>query len=137
MRRAINRAPALGLAPDTALVLPWPCLCADNNRLAWVYGHARLSREYREAKRQVTERAGLWWRHPLLTGPVTVVGRFWFPDKRRRDAGNYRKLLTDALTGVCYVDDQQVHDERWQLVAIDRDAPRCELTVRALVEVAA
>jgi Holliday junction resolvase RusA-like endonuclease len=95
----------------------------------WVYGQARLSTDYRRAKEQVAQRAGLWFRRMPLDEPVCVVGRFWFPDRRKRDAGNYRKLLTDALTAVAYVDDALVHDERWTLVAIDRDNPRCELSV--------
>ena len=129
VRRHRPTLPALGLYPDSPLVLPWDVLCPDNNRLMWVYGQARLTSEYRRAKAQVQERAGLWWRGPMLTDPVEVYGRFWFPDRRKRDAGNYRKLLTDALTQIAYVDDQLVHDERWHLIAIDREHPRCELTV--------
>lgn len=128
-KKAAPVARSLPLIPSLPLVLPWPCLCADNHRLMWVYGQARLSSEYRRAKQQVQERAQLWWRHPAIEQDVALIARFWFPDKRRRDAGNYRKLLTDALTGVVYVDDAQVADERCVRVGFDKTNPRAEISI--------
>lgn len=123
------KPPALTLIPASPLVIPWASLCADNHRLMWVYGQARLSSEYRRGKQQVAERAKLWWRQEAIAEDVALVARFWFPDKRKRDAGNYRKLLTDALTGIVYADDSQVIDERCIRAGFDKADPRAEITI--------
>ena len=135
---------ALPLAPDPlpvgALILPWSCLASDNDRFIVVYGENRLSPKYRTAKQQIAQRAVLWWRRSLMSGEVYLLARFYFPDLRKRDAGNYRKALTDALTGVVYADDSQLAGEYYQKCAIDRVAPRAEVIISAtplLVETAA
>lgn len=124
--------PALNLVepiPTAPLVLPWPCLAHDNHRLCVIHGQMRLSNPYRKAKEQIARRAELWWRRSILAGDVHLLARFWFPDLRKRDAGNYRKALLDALSGVVYGDDQQVIDERYVRVDIDRANPRCEVWI--------
>ncbi len=132
------KPPALTLIPASPLVIPWASLCADNHRLMWVYGQARLSSEYRRGKQQVAERATLWWRQPPTTEDVALVARLYFPDRRKRDAGNYRKLLTDALTGIVYADDSQVIDERCLRAGFDKIDPRAEITIAlATMEAAA
>lgn len=98
----------------------------------WVYGQARLSTEYRRAKEQVAQRARLWWRQPPTEAEVMVWVRLWFPDKRKRDPGNYRKCITDALTGIVYADDSQATDERQTRVGFDKENPRAEIIVVVL-----
>lgn len=127
---------ALPLAPDPlprgALILPWSCVCSDNDRFVVVYGQNRLSPKYRKAKTNIAALASLYWRHPLLTGDVVLVAHFYFPDERKRDAGNYRKAITDALSGVVYDDDKRIADERYLKVAIDRENPRVEVMIGPL-----
>lgn len=124
---------ALPLAPDpwpaAPLVLPWACVVSDNDRFIVVYGENRLSPKYRTAKQQIAQRAALYWRRPMLDGEVHLLARFYFPDARKRDAGNYRKALTDALTGVIYADDSQLAGEHYLKGAIDRTNPRVEVTL--------
>lgn len=116
--------------------VPWASLAADNHRLMPVRmgKMVRLitAPAYREAKAQIERCALLQWRAPRLTGPGAIHGVFWFPDRRRRDVGNYGKCLQDALTGLVYDDDSQLHDVRWTLGGIDRMSPRVEITVTAL-----
>lgn len=121
--------------PAQPLILPWPMLVPDNHRLMWVYGQARLSSDYRRAKQQIAERARLWWRQPPTEADVFVWVRLWFPDRRKRDAGNYRKLVTDALTGIVYADDSQACDERQTKVGYDKANPRAEVTITLLGDI--
>jgi len=128
-RIAPEGARFLYAVPSEPLILPWPLLVADNHRLMWVYGQARLTTEYRRAKEQIAHRARLWWRQPPTESEVSVWVRLWFPDRRKRDAGNYRKGITDALTGIVYADDSQAVDERQTRVGFDKAHPRAEITV--------
>jgi Holliday junction resolvase RusA-like endonuclease len=119
---------------DCSLTLPWSCLAHDNHRLTpRFHGKGLITApKYREAKANaITLLAALWKGGPLI-GPVEVRGVAYFPDKRKRDAGNYRKLITDALSGIAYADDQQIHREVWERGPIDRENPRMELTVTLL-----
>lgn len=137
---ARNRSPVL-------LVFPWTMLLPDNHRLTPVvrWGKDRWGKpaprpavittgEYRDAKKAVAESAQLQFRGWRFTTPVSLVGRAWFPDQRKRDAGNYRKLLTDALTGILYEDDSLVHDDRWIRAGVDRTRPRIEVTIELFEE---
>jgi Holliday junction resolvase RusA-like endonuclease len=68
-----------------------------------------------------------------ITAPVGLTVRVYFPDARKRDAGNLRKLVTDALQGAAVIaDDCLIHDERWIRAGIDRQNPRAELTITPL-----
>ena len=54
---------------------------------------------------------------------------FYMKDKRKRDTHNYFKVLFDALEGILYDNDYYVMP-RVMGVAIDRDNPRIELSLR-------
>lgn len=125
----------------TTLILPWAVLEHDNHRLmpTKVKGPrgtmvARLiaAPKYREAKEATRLLAMGAFRGPLITVPCEVRGVAYFPDARKRDAGNYRKLITDALTGIAYLDDALLHREVWERGPIDRENPRIEVTVTPL-----
>lgn len=122
------------------LTLPWAVLEHDNHRLmpVTVKGKVRqiTAPKYRAAKEAVRNLALAACRGPLLAVPCQVSGVAYFPDARKRDAGNYRKLITDALTGVAYVDDALLHREVWERGPIDRANPRIELTITPLPEAA-
>lgn len=54
--------------------------------------------------------------------------KFYFPNRRRKDASNGLKLLLDALTGVIYVDDNLALP-RIQEIRYDKENPRVEITI--------
>lgn len=43
-----------------------------------------------------------------LTGPMEVYAEFWKAKRGRPDLDNLVKLVTDALNGIAYVDDEQI-----------------------------
>jgi Holliday junction resolvase RusA-like endonuclease len=57
--------------------------------------------------------------------------RLWMPDNRRRDVDNYVKLAKDALCDALAVEDNWQRIPRLSVEAcgVDRDNPRCELTL--------
>ena len=61
-------------------------------------------------------------------GPVRVTLRFWFADERRRDLDNCAKAVLDALTGLAWDDDSQVHELHTER-GVDRENPRTEITI--------
>ncbi len=104
--------------------LPWEAVARDSGGAKYIIAQGRgkprliLSPHYRAAKQYAHTlaqnarfAAGL---HAPLMGPLMLAGRVWFPDRRRRDAGNLRKMLTDAFTGVWYADDVQLWRETWE-----------------------
>jgi Holliday junction resolvase RusA-like endonuclease len=60
---------------------------------------------------------------PTYTGPadkVMIEATFYWPDKRRRDIGNFAeslKSIIDALVGICFVDDDVSHVTQLNLSA--------------------
>lgn len=115
------------------LTVPWAYVCHDNHRLmpAKVGKSLRLitAPEYRIAKKAAELLLRRQWQGVPLTGGVVLIGRVFVPDLRKRDPGNYRKLLTDALSGIAYTDDAQLERETWERAGVDRRNPRIELTV--------
>lgn len=124
------------------LVIPWKYVQHDNHRLMPARPRqgqytARLitAPEYRMAKAAAELLIKHQWKHAeRLNGAIALTARCFFPDKRKRDAGNYRKLLTDAMSGICYSDDGQLEDERWIKAGIDKERPRIEITVSPISE---
>lgn len=113
------------------LVLPWSCVQPDNHRLMPRFRGKGLmaAPAYRDAKARARVTLAQQWKQGPLAGDVQLVARVYFPDKRKRDAGNYRKLIGDALTGIAYGDDAQLVDERWIRAGVDKTHPRVELTL--------
>ena len=63
-------------------------------------------------------------------GPIALDAALWWPDSRRtRDAGNYRKLVTDTLQGVAYENDAQLVDERWHSAGVNGNQPGALVTL--------
>jgi Holliday junction resolvase RusA-like endonuclease len=103
------------------LTFPWSVVMHDNHRLQPAKGRKGLiaTNEYRTKKGNAATLAGLQWgRLRKLTGDVSLTARCYFPDRRKRDAGNYRKLITDALSGIVYADDAQLEVETWRRAGI-------------------
>lgn len=132
MTRVMIDEPAPG-----ALVVPWQYVMHDNHRLMPIRmgKNARLATApaYREAKAKAAETlADQWGVRLRLSGYVAITGVVFMPDRRKRDAGNYRKLLTDALTGIAYEDDSQLVREVWELGGVvPKDQARVELIIEA------
>ena len=119
------------------LTLPWDVLCSVNQRTNPIRGRQFLTRRYRDALNNATllVKGEVRGRRPVFPdGPLAVEMRFCTPDKRRRDVGNYTKLVEDAMTGTVYTDDSQIKDSRAIEVGLDRKRPRVEVIIRALEE---
>lgn len=121
------------------IVIPWHFVMHDNHRLMPARPRvgqytARLitAPGYRQAKAGAEYTIKAQWKGQRLCGVLEIIGRCFFPDNRKRDAGNYRKLLTDAMSGICYDDDAQLYREVWERVGIDKANPRVEITIKPL-----
>jgi Holliday junction resolvase RusA-like endonuclease len=68
-----------------------------------------------------------------LPGPVKLTVIAYRRTRQRCDWDNLGKLVSDALNGVCWLDDSQVDDAR-VIKAIDPRQPRTEVEVEALSE---
>lgn len=116
------------------VTLPWAAVLHDNHKHIPVMQGKRarliLSPEYR-AKKAVAETVlcAAWHGKPKMIGNLRLHALCYFPDRRKRDSGNYRKLCTDALSGIAYTDDSQLISETWERAAIDRENPRIEITL--------
>jgi Holliday junction resolvase RusA-like endonuclease len=120
---------------EVRLSLPWrSCAVPDNAAYRAVplgpkSARIRLSERGRDAKAAIHDAAFAVTRGGLMSGPLALDAVAYPPDARSRDAGNLRKLLTDALQGAVYDNDRQLVDERWRMGAIDRERPRVEVLV--------
>ena len=111
---------------------PWDCVLHDNHRFVPAAKRRGLvlSPEYRDAKEKAVSAATQQLiGKRKLSGDVALIAHCYFPDKRKRDAGNYRKLITDALTGLAYDDDSQIAEEYWSRIGVDRSNPRIEVAL--------
>ena len=118
------------------LILPWVCCVRDNRHFIpkMIGRKDRLvsSPEYREKKEQAeTLFTAQWHGNEKLKGDLRLHADCYFPDLRKRDAGNYRKMIGDALSGIAYSDDSQLVSETWERKGIDRENPRIEITLEA------
>jgi crossover junction endodeoxyribonuclease RusA len=68
------------------------------------------------------------WREPPLETELSVVIRFFFKTKRRRDLDNQNKLVLDALTDIVYKDDSQIA-ELHLFRRYDAKNPRVEISL--------
>ena len=144
-RFAAPRAPA-PTAPEprriaagvVELVIPWTGLVADNQNRG-VAGED--SREKRSAFklgvarfRQVVQEQ---YSGPPTPGPVRVDVAVYVPDDRVRDAPNWWKAIGDGLKGLVITDDrwQVLRKHAMEVVGIDPDRPRAEITIRELAGV--
>lgn len=115
-----------------SIVLPWKVLVADNARHGVIRGRILLTSRYREALAAASMLAMTQWKAPSLKTSVALTVTLYEPDKRRRDIGNYTKLIADALTRVAFVDDSQIDELRLTRGRLDRVNPRAEIEVRPL-----
>lgn len=68
------------------------------------------------------------WRHPIITGEVSMSVTFYFKDRRGLDIDGAIKGLLDCMTGLCYTDDRQIVDLDVHK-RIDAKKPRIEIVI--------
>lgn len=116
------------------VTLPWSMVLHDNHRLMPVRigTKSRLitSPEYREAKEKAEWEIKRQWKKPALHGAIILHAKAFFPNLKKRDVGNYRKLLTDAMSAICYADDSQLVSETWERAGVSKDNPRIEIELQ-------
>lgn len=139
-----ERLPAAhGAIHRLELRFPWAVLASDNERhtLQKFQNGVRLvakigsSPRYRLAKVSAAILAsaadGVRGESlPIFIDPVRLVGFVTFPNNRQRDAGNYAKMIKDALEGIIYPTDSLVWDERWIRRGVNREEAGIVLRVR-------
>ena len=116
------------------LTLPFAVLTPDNRRFHAGKGHV-LTGRYRQRKEAIYLLAISQTRPPrpvFPTEPLEVDLAFFMPDKKKRDPTNLLKGLLDALEGVVYNDDKQIDALSWRRLAMDRESPRVEVSIRRL-----
>lgn len=112
------------------LVLPWSCLCSDNDRMGVWRGRKILTRRYRNALQQARLEVARQWRGPRWVERVAITARVFSPPGDR-DVQNFTKLLCDALEPAALRNDRQVVD--WRVVdAGECTTPRAELDLLPL-----
>lgn len=72
-----------------------------------------------------------WWKQTPTDKQVILNVWVYWNDKRRRDTDNLFKLLMDALTGIVWMDDNQVMP-RVMGLEIDQKNGRIEIEVEVL-----
>jgi Holliday junction resolvase RusA-like endonuclease len=87
-------------------ILPWNVLVPDNAKTGVFRGKVILTSRYRTAKAKASTMLRIQARTPReWNQPCSLVARIFFPDARKRDAGNLRKLVTDACQAAGIVTD--------------------------------
>jgi crossover junction endodeoxyribonuclease RusA len=92
------------------------------------------------AKTRAAEKHAASWFHASyegwepLTGRLSVRATFYRRTMRHVDVDNLLKLVTDALNGVAFVDDEQIEDISATRVYGCGDQARTELRISQLVE---
>lgn len=118
--------------------IPWKFCAQANNRLRpiVVKGKARLSTDptYSVAKQGAEWTIKKQWRGKPVTIPVSLHARCYYPNRARRDVANLSKMIDDAMSGLVLADDSQIMKETWEVMGIDRENPRVEITLEPMPE---
>jgi Holliday junction resolvase RusA-like endonuclease len=124
------------------LVVPWSKLCSDNEKEqpaltrgkdGTIHPRRKTSLRYKASKDAIRElaRAVVGKQQPT-PAPLAITVEVWLPPSRRNDSINFAKVVGDALEGVVYVNDNQLHASHWYRRGTDIDAPRAEITITPL-----
>ncbi len=87
-----------------------------------------MTHEGKGLKEQYQWEAKSQWREPVSKEKMAMEITLYFGDRRKRDIDNFNKLILDALAGIVYEDDVQIH----KLVIIkeyDKENPRIEINI--------
>lgn len=112
------------------LMLPFPPsvngLFATNKRTHKRFPSEAYENWQLEAKRALYEQAPL----PSIKGPINVTYTFGRPDKRRRDAFNLEKAISDCLTAYEIIEDDSFIERG--TVQWDDDVVGCRVEIEAV-----
>lgn len=67
-----------------------------------------MTGDCKDLKERYREQAATQWLGEPDTGTLAVVMSLYFGSRRTHDIDNYNKLVLDALSGICYLDDGQI-----------------------------
>jgi Holliday junction resolvase RusA-like endonuclease len=101
-----------------------------------MYTHGRrgqkfLSENYRKWKKEAGMEILPYKRYfrDMYRPPYQYTVTFCFPDRRKRDADNRLKPLQDLVSEVFGFDDEEIWRGVFEKGEIDKNNPRCELTI--------
>jgi len=85
-------------------------LCSTNTLYRFSRYGMYMTKNGQETKTSYQKQASAQWREkPIEHDHIELVINLFFNDKRRRDWDNYHKISGDALNGIVYKDDCQIH----------------------------
>ena len=87
------------------------------------------ARKYQEQVSQIAELAKHMYNWEMATDKIIIEYTYFWPDRRKRDTGNQKKVINDALQGVIVDNDNNIL-ERDIDFKLDRENPRILLRVR-------
>jgi Holliday junction resolvase RusA-like endonuclease len=96
-------------------------------------GKQRFTRDRMAQQQQLVAGAARLAGATPVRGPVRLLVVAYRRTRRRLDWDNLGKLVSDALQGVAYFDDDQVDDAR-VVKALDAKRPRTEITIEPLAD---
>lgn len=98
-------------------------------------GHSYTPARTREAEKNIAELFREETDNIKFEGYVELKIVLWLGTKRRKDADNMAKLIQDALNGLAFIDDSQVHELTISKKYTTPDRARAEVTIRELESV--
>lgn len=90
-----------------------------------------MTKEGKKTKNSYTIEAKKYWKKKPTDKPLSIQVCLYFGDKRRHDIDNYGKLLLDSLTGIVWIDDEQIQ-EMYVAKKYDKKNPRIEINITEL-----
>lgn len=118
------------------LVIPWSGLVEDNKNTGVAGAENREKRrQFKQGVARFRQLVREQHAGPASSGPVAVEVRLYVPDNRVRDAPNLWKAIGDGLKELVITDDrwQVMRRHGMDVVGVDQDRPRAEITVREIV----
>lgn len=94
------------------------------------YGRVLLSKVGRRYKEDVM--LALQGSGSLGDARLAVHYTYYFKDRRKNDLANREKLLSDALEGILFDNDNQIDLMVLERGGIDKDNPRVEIEIREI-----
>lgn len=88
-----------------------------------------MSKEGKDLKEDYGWQAKSQWKRKPIAGEVKMAVDLYFGTKRRQDIDNFNKILYDALTGIVWVDDEQITEVLTRKF-YDKMRPRIEIEIK-------
>ena len=119
---------------EALLTLPMPPSANQYWRPIAFKGRAMMgvTNEARKYKRVVKERLESWVYLPYTRADKLRVAIYAYPANLRGDVTNLPKVLLDSLEGIVMVNDISVVSMSIDLIAVDKENPRVQITITRL-----